>query len=123
VNNEIAEILSQFERSVGGCNDVLTQACKYQDPIDRDRAALGVLHTRLTDMPDQVTKWRSTLWKLGLRESVNLEGSPWESLFLAGVFRTYDHDESLLRLHETLFDDLIWKLFEFREKPNTDEEL
>jgi hypothetical protein len=123
VNNVTAEILRQFEHSIGECNDVLTQARIYQDPIDRDRAALGVLRTRLTDMPDQVRKWRSTLWKLGLRESVNLEGSPWESPFLAGVFRTYDHDDTLLRLHETLFDDLIWKLFDFREKPNTDEEL
>jgi hypothetical protein len=106
MNNANGEVLSQFERSVEEYNAVLAQARIHKDQINKDRAALGVLHTRLTGMRDQVRRWRSTLWKSELRESVNLD----------------NRTDKLLRMHETLLDSIIWKLFEFREDPNTNDQ-
>jgi hypothetical protein len=110
MNNINGEILSQFERSVEEYNAVLAQARIHKKQISKDRAALGVLHTRLTVMRSEVAKWRSTLWKLGFREGVDLD--------------LYNRADNLLRAHESLLDGLIWKLFEFREeKPKTDDQL
>jgi hypothetical protein len=95
------EILNQFERAVADCNIIVAQVLTHKELIAKERAALGVLRTRLVGMREQARKWGSAVWKLG-----------WNGEMTRDV---YNRAEKQINVHERLLDELIWQLWEFRE--------
>ena len=96
------EILSLVEQSIAEYNTIVGDARAHQGRIAKERAALGALHTRLVGMRKALKGWESRVWDMWLRD--------------VGPREARQNTKEQLRRHEMLLDDLIWQLFDFREK-------
>ena len=99
----LQEILRQVEQATADYSTVLAEVQAHQDRIAKERAALGALRNRLISMREPLKTWDKRLWDMGWRDGVPREARA--------------NTEHQIKVHEKLLDDLIWQLFEFREKP------
>jgi DNA repair exonuclease SbcCD ATPase subunit len=100
----LQEILSEVEKATAEYNTVLTEVRAHQEQLSKERTALGVLRTRLMSMREPLKRWDKSLWDVGWRSGVPRDARV--------------NAERQIQAHRTLLDDLIWQLFEFREKPD-----
>jgi hypothetical protein len=98
----LQEILGLVERSVAEYNTIVEEVRFRQDRIAMERAALGTLHTRLVGMRKALKGWESRVWEMWLSN--------------VGPPETRQSTKQRLYRHEMLLDDLIWQLFDFRER-------
>lgn len=96
------EILSLVEQSLAEYNTIVGEVRAHQDRIAKERAALGTLHTRLVGMRMALKGWESLVWDMWLRN--------------VGPREARHNTQQRLHRHEMLLDDVIWQLFDFREK-------
>jgi hypothetical protein len=99
----LQDILRQFEQATTSYNTVLAEVRAHQEQMANDRAALGALRTSLIGMRESLKAWDNSLWDMGWREGVPREACA--------------NAERQIKAHERQLNDLIWQLFEFREKP------
>ncbi len=98
----LQEILGLVERSVAEYNTIVGDVRAHQGRIATERAALGALHTRLVGMRKALKRWERRVWDMWLRD--------------VGPRETRQNTKQRLHRHEMLLDDLIWQLFDFRER-------
>jgi len=98
----LQEILSLLERSVSEYNTIVGEVRSHQDRIAKERAAPGALHTPLVGMRKALKGWESRVWDMWLRD--------------VGPHEARQNTKQRLHRHERLLDDLIWQLFDFKEK-------
>lgn len=101
----LLEIVDEVERLHADYNAALDEVRTHQEQMARDRAALGKLRIRLMDMRESVRGLDDGVWKL-----------PWDHVPRTTREKALDVIRKLTRL----LDDVVWQLFEFREKPGTD---
>lgn len=98
------EILVEVEKATAEYKAVLTEVHAHQEQLTKARAALGVLRTRLISMREPLKRWDKSLWDMGWRRGVPRDARV--------------NAEHQIQAHQSLLEDLIWKLFEFREEPD-----
>ena len=69
----------------------------------KDGAALGALRSRLIAMREPLKGWSNCLWDMNWRGGVTREARI--------------HAERQIQAHDSQLDDLIWRLWDFRVKP------
>ena len=100
----LRDIMGQFEQAITSYGTVLAEVRAHQEQMAKDRAALAALRMRLISMREHLKGWGNSLWDMGWREGVPREACA--------------NAERRIQAHEKLLNDLIWQLFEFREKPH-----
>lgn len=98
----LQEILGLVEQSVASYNTVANEVRSHQDQIAKERAALRALRTRLVDMRTALNAWEQRVWDMGYRRQVTHESR--------------EHAKAKIHTHESALDQLIWQLFDFRDK-------
>jgi hypothetical protein len=98
----LQEILAQLEQSVASYSSIVSDVRGRLNRIATERAGLGALRTRLTTMNELARGWDRQVWDMDLSEE------------LARSARANAGRQ--VRAHIKALDDLIWDLFDFREK-------
>lgn len=98
----LQEIVGQLEQASEDYKGVLVEVRAHQDQIVKESAALGSLRARLIGMREHARRCQKAVWKMGWNSGVTREA-------LNNVRRA-------VNAYERLLDELIWELFEFREK-------
>jgi hypothetical protein len=98
----LQEILALVERSVEQYNFMVAEVREHQDRIAKARAALRPLHTRLVGMRTALKGWENRVWEMWVRD--------------VGPREVRENTKRRIAAHDRVLDDLVWELFEFREK-------
>jgi hypothetical protein len=99
----LKEILREFEQAVVSYYTVLAEVRAHQNQMAKDHAALVALRSRLVAMREPVKGWSKCFWDMNWRGGVTREARI--------------SAEREIQALDSLLDDLIWKLWDFRVKP------
>jgi hypothetical protein len=101
----LQEILTLIEQSVADYNVIVGEVHTHHERIATERAALGALRARLDGMRKSLKGWDDRAWKMGFRDKVPRE-----------IREIRENAERRISAYACLLEELIWELFDFRER-------
>ena len=98
----LKSILDQVDKINAEYNSILAEVPTHAEQLAKARAALGKFHTRLTAMRDSARTLSGEVWRM-----------PYDSV----PRDTRAKVANVVHALSSMLDELVWKLFDFREGP------